>query len=209
MTDTVKAYDDFADIFAEDSLKWTPFDLIDDFSALLKPGLKVLDIGCAGGRDTKELSNKGFEVVGLDASKKLVIHAQNRFPDIKFMAGDMLKMPLPNDSFDGIWCHAVILHLETIKDVNRSIKEMNRVLRSGGVVHLYTKGYISGPETEDVVSAFFDKPRFFRYFKLDKLTDLLKKNKFQIIKAEQTEESSIRPNGRPGVFWIRILARKM
>ncbi|MFA5025322.1 MAG: class I SAM-dependent methyltransferase [Candidatus Shapirobacteria bacterium] len=206
MTDTIGAYDDFAVNFAEDSFNWTPFDLIEDFSTLLKPESKILDIGCGGGRDAKELRNKGFKVVGLDASKELVIYAQNRFPDIKFVVGNMLKLPLPSDCFDGVWCHIVILHLETIKDVNSSLKEMYRVLKLGGVVHLYTKGYVSGPET--VVNAFFDKSRFFRYFKLDKLTDLLKKNKFQIIKAEQTEESIIRPNGRQGVFWIRILAKK-
>lgn len=208
MTDTIKAYDEVADIFAPDSFNWTPFDLINDFSTLLKPNSKVLDLGCGSGRDTNELSKKGHQVVGLDASEKLIDYAKNKFPQITFQVGNLLNIPLPDNSFDGIWCHAVILHLETIDDVNKSLKEMHRVLKSGGIVHLYTKGYVEGPEAENIVSAFFKKPRFFRYFKLDNLTKLVEENKFKIVKSEQAEESVIRPNGRPGVFWIRILASK-
>lgn len=145
---------------------------------------------------------------GLDASQNLLTNARSRYPAIDFVHGDIRHLPFPDNSFSGIWCHAVILHLETINDVEKSLKEMYRVLDASGVVHLYTKAYVSGPSTEEVISTFFDKPRFFRYFKLDELVELVEQNNFKIIKSEQIDESSVRPNGRPGVFWIHLLAQK-
>ena len=75
-------------------------------------------------------------------------------------------MPFPDNSFDGAWCHVVLSHLELIKDVRTAIQEFYRVLKPEGIIHLYTKAYLTGPEVEVSVSYFFKKGRLFRYLKL-------------------------------------------
>jgi len=42
--------------------------------------LKVLDAGCANGRDTNELASEGFDVIGLDYNKDFIKDAKKRYP---------------------------------------------------------------------------------------------------------------------------------
>lgn len=56
----------------------------------LKSGLKVLDLACGLGRHSKELNKLGFNVIGIDLSKRninFIKKFENK--NLKFMIGDM------------------------------------------------------------------------------------------------------------------------
>lgn len=69
----------------------------------LKSGLKVLDLGCGIGRHSKELNKLGFNVVGIDLSKKNIEFIK-KFENnsLKFMLGDM-RISYYKNEFDVIF----------------------------------------------------------------------------------------------------------
>ena len=44
----------------------------------------VLDLECGNGALTKELQNRGYQVIGMDASKEQLEIARSNYPDIEF-----------------------------------------------------------------------------------------------------------------------------
>jgi cyclopropane fatty-acyl-phospholipid synthase-like methyltransferase len=61
----------------------------------VKPGMKVIDVGCGQGRHSLYLSEKGFNVVGLDLSKESIAEAtRSANSHLKFIQHDM-RQPFP------------------------------------------------------------------------------------------------------------------
>lgn len=80
----------------------------------LKPGSKVLDVGCAAGRDPRILKDMGFEVVGTDLAEKLLEIAKKDNPDIEFVHAHMRSLPFNDASFQGVWASAVLHHVSKV-----------------------------------------------------------------------------------------------
>jgi len=74
-------------------------------------GSKVLDLGCGSGIQSKQLSEAGLSVVGFDLSQRMINQAKKRAPKAKFIAGDMTKMDFPEESLDGVFAQASLLHI--------------------------------------------------------------------------------------------------
>src|SRR5579864_6822389 len=47
----------------------------------LRPGMRVLDVGCGPGRHARALAARGIEVVGLDVSERFVALAREGAPE--------------------------------------------------------------------------------------------------------------------------------
>ena len=62
-----------------DFIKWYNFE----------KNLKVLDCGCADGRNSEYLINEGFKVTGVDFSPTVIERTQKRLPKGKFFVGDI------------------------------------------------------------------------------------------------------------------------
>jgi SAM-dependent methyltransferase len=60
----------------------------------IKTGL-VVDLGCGGGLWARELSDAGYDVLGVDISTSMVAIARKRVPRGKFETGSLLKVRLP------------------------------------------------------------------------------------------------------------------
>nr|OQO18661.1 hypothetical protein B0A51_15776 [Rachicladosporium sp. CCFEE 5018] len=82
--------------------------------------LRVLDLGCGTGRNTKRLllapSFMPLEVTGIDASEAMLAVALEKFPEATYHCLDPFSRssPLPNDlrgSFDGLISTLVLEHL--------------------------------------------------------------------------------------------------
>jgi len=130
---TVAAYDRGAEAYAN---KWfcSPVkDVLHRFASQLPPGARVLDAGCGHGRDSKWLSERGIQTVGLDLSEGLLEQARACCPGLTFMKGDMRSLPFPARSFHGILAMASILHIPKA-DLQRTLREFRRVLRPGGLL---------------------------------------------------------------------------
>ena len=112
------------------------------FKQLVKPlqsGERVLDIGCGNGRLAKLLVNKNVRYLGIDNCAPLIKLAQENFlshPQINFQAGDILQIPVEADSFDTVFCLAMLHHLPSADYRRQALAEMKRVVKPNGRIIL-------------------------------------------------------------------------
>jgi SAM-dependent methyltransferase len=136
-SDHIRAcYDAVAREYAErfaDELAHKPLDreLLSRFASEVNGRGEVYDLGCGPGQTTAFLHSRGACVRGLDLSADLVREARQRHPDIEFEQGDMLALPLADDSLAGVVAFYAIVHLSPA-GLRRALEEMHRVLRPGG-----------------------------------------------------------------------------
>ena len=109
--------------------RWVPVaaDIIAHFG--LKPGDKVLDVGCAKGFLVKDLmiACPGLEVFGLDISHYALMHCEPETVG-RLHLGSADNLPFPDDSFDAV-ISLNTLHNFDRDGVIRCLREINRVSR--------------------------------------------------------------------------------
>lgn len=93
---------------------------------------QVLDLGCGHGMAAVVLARRGANVTACDLSPGYVAEARQRAKAneaiIEFAVADVHSLPFANRTFDAIWGHAILHHL----DVATAAREVRRVLRPGG-----------------------------------------------------------------------------
>lgn len=94
--------------------------------------LRLLDAGCGQGHDVRKFIELGFRAEGIDLSSKFLAEGRKLFPDINISEGDIEALPFADDEFDLVYCRNVIFY--TLPE--KSITELQRVLRPGGIGHL-------------------------------------------------------------------------
>jgi len=101
---------------------------------------RILDLGCGNGRHLIQLLKEGFDVIGLDISLSALLlvkeWAQEEKLKSKVINADMrTAFPLGDGVFDGVFSTQVIHHAR-IADIRRTIGEILRVLRTGGLTFI-------------------------------------------------------------------------
>lgn len=112
--------------------------LLRKFMDLLPAGAVILDLGCGPGRDLKIFLRAGFRAVGVDYSAKMVELARGYAPDATVIQGDARNLALPDNSADGVWCCASLVHLDEGERC-AAAHEILRVARPGGVILVSVK----------------------------------------------------------------------
>lgn len=132
----ISAYDSIADSYAEAYAGYdeVDFKFFDYFISHLQ-GRNILDMGCGIGVNTNFLANKGFNVIGIDASKKMLDNAQKLYPNLTFEKQDIRQTTYPNCSFDGIVLAYVIEHFND-EGLLQLRDEITRLLRKGGFLFI-------------------------------------------------------------------------
>lgn len=111
----------------------------------IKPGQKVLDIGCGRGEMVIFSASNGAEAVGIDYSRnaiKLANLAKSKQPSeirkkIYFRVMDAKKLLFKESEFDLIILTDVVEHLYS-EELEIMFAEIKRVLRNGGKVIIHT-----------------------------------------------------------------------
>jgi SAM-dependent methyltransferase len=93
---------------------------------------KILDYGCGAGWLSKILLSKGYDVIGIDASRALIRNAVKSMGEGRFIVGDCYHLPFADETFDCIIGCAVLHHLETAP----ALAECRRVVSPGGILML-------------------------------------------------------------------------
>ena len=116
----------------------------------LQSGQQVLDVGCGTG--TLELmalaSCKGVSVAGLDADPAILAIARRKAARTghspRFELGLSTALPYPDGRFDRVLSSLLFHHLRP-DDKAATAREMLRVLRAGGELHVADWGRAAGP----------------------------------------------------------------
>src|SRR3989344_8544599 len=105
----------------------------------LSRGDIVLDLGCGNGQNTLKAAKKIKKIIGLDYNGEGLILGsrlakESGISNIEFKYGNIeQKLDLPDRSF------SKILFLDTLEHINneaRSLKEVSRILKAGGLLLL-------------------------------------------------------------------------
>ncbi len=97
----------------------------------LKPGLKILEIGCGTGEYTRAMIHYGLNLFATDFSLNMVRRAQKKLNTAEngiFFLSDVELLPLRGDSFDAVLGNSILHHLE----VEKALRQIYRVLKKGG-----------------------------------------------------------------------------
>lgn len=95
-------------------------------------GKKLLDVGCGAGVHIKEYTKKGAACHGIDISQTMINLAQKRCPKAKLDVASMTKIPYKNNTFDIV---TASLCIDYALNINQPFKEINRVLKKGGLFY--------------------------------------------------------------------------
>src|SRR5262245_26042507 len=83
----------------------------------LRPGMRLLDIGCGPGNITVDLARRVAPgpTLGIDRAEDVVVqaraHAESQHVEVEVRVGDVYALDLPNGSFDVVHAHQVLQHL--------------------------------------------------------------------------------------------------
>jgi len=130
------------ELFTQEKFRWR-----DAHQAVVEfvPGLRaagarrILDLGCGTGRHTVYLAGQGFDVWAGDISVRGLTYARRWLAAEGLTAhlqySDMTALPYHDSAFGGLVSTFVIYH-GRLSDVQRTVAEIHRVLRPGGLALL-------------------------------------------------------------------------
>jgi len=172
-----------------------PDEIVVNFATLLKKKnkkLRVLDLGCGGGRHQVYIAERGFEAHGIDTSETGLYLTRERLKrqdlEVYLVKCDMKMLPYIDFCFGAVVSLHTIYH-QRYGRFQKTISEINRVLGKKGLVlmnFLSKRTYIygKGAEVEEntfveqegaekgVLHHFSDKEEIERLFKNFKIIDL-------------------------------------
>jgi len=185
--------------------------IFDEFMPHVPAGGAVLDVASAGGRDSAYLRDRGFNVTGIDYSRELTELAREKHPDIAFVQGDFTKLPFEDESFDGVWCKAALVHLPSQDAVRQALAEFWRTLKPGGTLLVNTKGRRPGePETTVRTDKLSGKERFFRFQEEEEFLGLLKSAGFEVgFTRFYNEQDGQQHTNLRDENWLTVVATKV
>jgi len=101
---------------------------------------KILDLGCGTGRHAVYLAQRKFDVYGIDIAQEGIKIAKKWLRENGLSAslkvGDIYKkLPYKDNFFDGI-ISTNTLHHAKIEQIRKLIKEMERILKPGGLIFI-------------------------------------------------------------------------
>jgi SAM-dependent methyltransferase len=130
--------------------RWVPVarDIVERFA--LKPGMRVLDIGCAKGFLVKDIMQvcPGLDAFGLDVSAYALMHCEPQAVG-RLHLGTAESLPFPDSSFDAVLAINTIHNLDRTGCV-RALREIRRVSREPAKCFVQVDAY----RTEDEKALF-------------------------------------------------------
>ncbi|MCU1589284.1 MAG: ubiquinone/menaquinone biosynthesis methyltransferase [Frankiales bacterium] len=97
-----------------------------------RPGQRVLDVAAGTGTSSAALARSGADVVGCDFSLGMLrIGKAVERRGVELVAGDALRLPFADASYDAV---TISFGLRNTSDVDRTLRELLRVTKPGGVL---------------------------------------------------------------------------
>lgn len=154
-----------------------------------KKGEKICGVACGEGCFEFKLAKKGCKVFGFDVNPAAIRIANkyNCLPNSEFKVGNAEKIPYPPNFFDKVFS---ICSIEHFKDDMKSLREMNRILKPGGLL-VMTADSMSYGVDEDIRKMDQERYDVVRYYKIGDLEKKLQKAGFKLDKSKYIFNSPI------------------
>jgi hypothetical protein len=173
-----------------------------DMSHAYEPFLKriavggfILDVGCGSGRDLLTFRERGYEPVGIDPSRELVIRAR-AISGEQCMVMGINELPWAG-RFHGVWAVASLLHMPR-KDLPTALTKLIEQLAPGGALYFSVQEGTGERVSED--------GRYFSDYSMEQVHDVLSRlTSLEDVHVWTTPDAD---PARVGVVWINALATK-
>ena len=132
---------------------------------------RVIEVGSGAATDGKYLGQLGADVLSTDYSETMLAIAKEINPEGRYVRMDVQDLYFRNDSFDGFWATACLLHLE---DPTKALKELVRVTKDEGVGFITIKEGI-GEEVNPTTGFYF------HYYENEEFKTILAQNGLKVI----------------------------
>lgn len=154
---------------------------LDRFLIHVRPGGTILDVGCGMGEPiARYLIDRGFRVVGVDASPSMIELCRVRFPDSEWLVADMRELELDR-RFEGVVAWDSIFHLGM--DDQRGIFRRFATHAQRGAPLMFT----SGPAEGEAIGSCCDEPLYHASLAPAEYEQLLVTNGF-VVRAYVAED---------------------
>lgn len=205
LDETIKTYDLLGADYSPTTAGLVDREDFDKLVKLIAPGAKVLEAGCGYGKELKLFIDAGYDVTGIDLSAGMLEQCKKNVPRAKLVQMDVRRLDFPNETFDAIWCHTVLLHLPP-REAEKAVKEFYRVLKNGGILFASVKKVDKSQEMvkEDIEG----HPRWFQYYTEEEFLNLVKSVGFKIIETIIFNEQDRYGADKRDLMFVEVLAKK-
>jgi SAM-dependent methyltransferase len=130
-------YDSWAWLYNQSEAHLVLQELLPRLEKLLLPNLpkhgQILDLCCGTGQVSQQLSLRGFQMTGLDNSKKMLEHASEKVPNGVFLLEDARSFNL-SPTFDAAICtDSSLNHMMSLEDLKRVFGNVYAALKENGL----------------------------------------------------------------------------
>jgi 2-polyprenyl-3-methyl-5-hydroxy-6-metoxy-1,4-benzoquinol methylase len=162
--------------------------------AILKPGMKILDVGCGIGGPARTLAAEfGCQVTGLDITESYVQAAEmltekvGLSESVTFQVGNALDLEFDPETFDVVWSQNTIMNIE---DKKQLFQEIRRVLRNEGILAI--EALMAGEKEETRFPVYWaDNPSVSFVSTPASLTQIMEETGFEQIAWQDVTKQSI------------------
>ena len=114
---------------------------------LLKPKAceSLLDVGCGTGHFSRRFAQQGLSVTGIDTNIEALDFAQKQSSDIKYLQGNALSLPFPDQAFNYTSAITSFCFIENPSD---ALAEMWRVTRQSLILGLLNRNSLLNLQKE-------------------------------------------------------------
>ena len=169
--------------------------MLDAFAAPLRPGARVLDLGCGAGVPSTRWLAERFAVTGVDISAGQVEAARRLVPGAAFVHADLLEVEFPDESFEGVTALYSIPHVP--REAHGALfGRIARWLVPGGRL----LAVLGSSDSPDWTGDWLGRPMFFSGYDAGTNRRLLAEAGYELLADEIVETAE--PAGRVAFQWV-------
>ena len=191
MNETITYYNQNAEEYFNKTVNVSMQELYDQFEAYLKPGDKILDLGCGSGRDTRYFLSKGYGVVSVDGSKAMCNMAET-YIGKKVRNITFEKLDYDNE-FDAVWACASLVHVD-IGEITDVLFRIQRALKKKGILYASWK-YGKGERIEN--------QKYYADYDEESINSLFSDASMKVVKIWISDDNLIRASK-----WLNVIGEK-
>lgn len=174
-------------------------------------GAFVIDLGCGNGTLTKKLAEKGYRVMGVDASADMIAAAGRNFPELSFLRADALTFDL-EEKADAIFSNAVFHWIDAEKQ-QQLLEHTVSQLKPGGELVFEFGGKGCAETVHAELERVFQEhglvyPRVFYFPSIGEYAPLMENAGLQINYAVLFDRPTEQKNENGLEEWIRMFVKK-
>ena len=175
----------------------------------LRPGMRVLDLGCGNGALTERIHQAGARVIGMDASPEMLEIARREYPHIPFLLGDAQSFTL-DQPVDAVFSNAVF---HWVDDQDALLSHVAAALVPGGqlVCEFGGKGCVESVHRtleQEFARHGLRYPRIFYFPTIGEYAPRMERHGLRVVNASLFDRPT-RLSGEDGLRgWIAMFNKK-